>query len=92
MKVEVSDAARRDLAAAFTYLAERNLRAAQSTRSAIRNAILGLRQFPNRGRLGESPGTRELIVGKTPYVVVYSVSAITVFIARIRHTRQDPSP
>ena len=92
MKVEVSDAARRDLAAAFVYLAERNPRAARATRSAIRNAILGLRQFPNRGRPAESPGTRELIVGKTPYVVVYSVSASVIFIARIRHTKQDPIP
>lgn len=92
MRVEISDAARRDLSTAFIYIAERNPRAARATRSAIRNAMLGLRQFPNRGRPGKAPGTRELVVSKTPFVVVYSVSETVVFIARIRHASQDPAP
>ena len=92
MKIEVSAAARKDLAAAFDYLAERNPKAAQATRSVIRNAILGLKQLPNRGRPGQIDGTRELLVRGTPYVIIYSVSDEDVLVARIRHTSQDPSP
>lgn len=92
MRIEVSDAARRDLVAAFDYLAERSPKAALATRSAIRKAVLSLRKFPNRGRQGEMPGARELAVRGTSYVIVYSTSDSEVLVARIRHTRQDPAP
>ena len=92
MKLEVARTARRELQAAFEYLSERSPRAARSVRSAIRRAILSLQQFPERGRHGGVDGTRELVVRGTPYVIVYSVDSEEVFVARIRHTSQDPSP
>ena len=33
-----------------------------------------LEQHPELGRVGVVPGTRELIVGGTPYVIIYAVS------------------
>lgn len=92
MRLEVAQAAIRDLQAAFDYLRERNPLAARSTRSAIRRAILSLEHFPERGRRGVIEGTRELVVRGAPYVIVYSVAGDTIFVARVRHTSQDPSP
>jgi len=40
-----------------------------------------LSYFPEAGRLGESEGTREWVVGGLPYIMVYQVSnepALTV--------------
>lgn len=92
MRIEVSDAARRDIVAAFLFLRERNPKAAQSIRSAVRRAVLSLKRFPNRGRLGQKREFRELVVGRTPYIVVYAVIDDVVFVTRIRHTSQDPAP
>jgi addiction module RelE/StbE family toxin len=92
LKLEVARAADRELQAAFEYLRERNPRAARAVRSAIRRTILGLRRFPERGRPGSLDGTRELVVRGAPYAIVYSVSGDTIFVARIRHTSQDPQP
>lgn len=92
MRVEIARAANRELQAAFDYLRSRNPGAARAVRSAVRRAILSLREFPQRGRPATLAGTRELVVRGAPYVIVYSVRQETVFVARIRHTSQDPSP
>lgn len=40
----------------------------------IRYAIENnLAQFPNMGRIGQLPDTRELVVRNLPYIVVYAV-------------------
>jgi addiction module RelE/StbE family toxin len=44
--------------------------------------------FPNRGRTGKKPGTRELVVRPLPYIVVYQVSGDVVYVARILHGAQ----
>jgi len=55
---------------------------------ALYNAISGLSMFPNRGRPGKKPGTRELVVRALPYIVVYQVSGDVVYVARILHGAQ----
>lgn len=92
MKIEIARAADRELEAAFDYLRDRNPSAARRVRSAIRRAILSLRQLPHRGRHGSLAGMSELVVSGTPYVVVYEVRVDVIFVARIRHTSQDPAP
>jgi toxin ParE1/3/4 len=52
------------------------------------NAISALKSFPNRGRPGKKPGTRELVVRPLPYIVVYQVSSDVVYVARILHGAQ----
>jgi addiction module RelE/StbE family toxin len=61
--------------------------AARIVRS-LYNAISALKSFPNRGRPGKKPGTRELVVRPLPYVVVYQVSEDVVYVARILHGAQ----
>jgi len=47
-----------------------------------------LHSFPNRGRPGKKPGTRELVVRPLPYIVVYQVSEDVVYVVRILHGAQ----
>jgi toxin ParE1/3/4 len=39
----------------------------------VHGAIRQLREMPNSGRPGLRPGTRERVVAKSPYVLVYRV-------------------
>ena len=84
-------AAQDDLRTAYAYYAERNPAAADRVVGAILNAANGLAQFPLMGRPGAVPGTRERIVTRYPYRVVYHVVDDTVEVLRIIHTaRQWP--
>jgi toxin ParE1/3/4 len=44
------------------------------------------------GRIGRVPGTRELIVGGTPWIIVYRVRADAVEIIRVLHGAQKWPP
>lgn len=45
---------------------------------------------PNVGRLGRVSGTRELVVSRTPYIVVYRVGARVEILAIIHGARDWP--
>ncbi len=47
-------------------------------------ALLG--RFPQLGRSGQRPGTRELVVAGTPYIIVYRLLERSVEILDIRHS------
>lgn len=49
-----------------------------------------LAAYPNIGRIGRIPGTRELVV-HTHYIVIYRTSGPTVEIIRVKHTARQPS-
>jgi len=89
--VALTDAARIDLADVYAYYAERNPAAADKVVGAILAAVNGLAQFPLMGRQGEVPGTRERIVTRYPYRIVYHIEGDVVEILRIVHgSRQWP--
>ena len=90
MIVQLSTRAKAEFNAALAFLREE--RAAEDLRQRIEVAIDSLEDLPNRGRPGHIAGTRELLVRKTSYVVVYLVEDQIVRVIRIRHTRQDPAP
>lgn len=48
-----------------------------------------LRRFPFAGRAGAHPGLRELPVGGTPYILVYTVHGNQVLIGTIWHGAQS---
>jgi toxin ParE1/3/4 len=52
-------------------------------------AVAELRNFPNRGRKGLAPGTRELVFPPWPLIVVYEVADTQLNFLRIRHASQD---
>jgi toxin ParE1/3/4 len=47
-----------------------------------------LRDHPYLGRVGAETGIRELVVGRTPYVVLYRVQGQRVVISTIWHAAQ----
>jgi toxin ParE1/3/4 len=51
-------------------------------------AVEALRLHPYLGRAGQEPGTRELVVGRTPFVVLYRVRGKRVLISTIWHGAQ----
>ena len=51
-------------------------------------AVLALRNYPYIGRVGADPEIRELVIGRTPYVVLYKVRRSVVTINTIYHGTQ----
>ena len=51
--------------------------------------VEALREHPYLGRAGREAGTRELVVGGTPYVIVYRVRGERIVITTIWHGRQE---
>jgi len=72
MRVLLTDAAEEDLAAIYAFYAGRS-GSADRVVGAILKAINGLALFPLMGRPGDTPGTRERIVIRYPYRIVYHV-------------------
>lgn len=56
---------------------------------ALLAAVDRLRQYPELGRPGRTPGTRRLKVARTPYVIIYRVRAETIEVVRVYHTAQE---
>ncbi len=54
--------------------------------SRVMDAVKILAEQPNLGRPGRIPGTRELVVEKTRYIVPYRVKRQTIEILRFFHT------
>ena len=73
MTVVLMPAAQQDLRAVYAYYAERNPDAADRVVGAILRAANALERFPLMGRPGVVPGTRERIVTRYPYRIVYRV-------------------
>ncbi len=81
-----------DLDEARAYIALDRPAAAQAISRRIREAITGLAQYPDRGRLGRVTGTRELIIAGTPFVAAYRVNGEHVDVLTIMHgARRWPS-
>jgi len=88
MRLVWTEPALRDLAAARTYIARDNPGAAARQVAIIVSAVGGLPQFPHSGRPGRRPGTRELVIGRAPYLVPYRVRGEVIEILRVLHGRQ----
>lgn len=74
-----------DLDEARAYIALGRPRAAEAVASRIREAIEGLRLFPERGRTGRVPGTRELVIPRTPFVVPYRIAGREIQVLAVLH-------
>lgn len=69
---------------------ERNLATANRMCRKIYDAIQSLRRHPRTGRPGIEEGTRELVIPKSPYIVVYRLlPSEAAQILRIWHGAQD---
>lgn len=74
------------------YLDPVNPAAARTIIARVQQAIEGLRPYPFIGRRGKMPGTRELVVNRVPYIVIYTVERDQIVIHHVLHTSQQWPP
>ncbi|MFU0504288.1 type II toxin-antitoxin system RelE/ParE family toxin [Pseudaminobacter sp. NGMCC 1.201702] len=92
MRVRWSVAAKLNLAKIIEFIAVENPYAAARMDELLYNATARLADFPNSGRPGLLPGTRELLPHRN-YRIVYDLDAGTIRILAVVHTsRQWPPP
>jgi len=75
-----------DLENVEAYIARDDPRAAVETVLKIVRAVSFLKEQPGLGRSGRVPGTKELIVPNTSYIVPYRVQENIIQILRVYHT------
>lgn len=89
MKIRLTSLAEKDLHSVEAYIRQDNPPAAIRTVLKILDAVEGLVEFPNLGRPGRAPGTRELVVSTTPYIAIYRVRQNVIWILRVLHASRQ---
>lgn len=79
------DRTRRELIQIREYIAKDNPRAARQVARRILESAEKLRTTPNIGRPGRLYGTRELVITRTPFIILYRVRDGAVEILRVIH-------
>ena len=82
------DSARADVRAIFTYIADRNVSAAERLCATIEACAERLPEHPYLYRPGRVEGTREAVVHPN-YILIYRVTADAVEILNVLHTRRQ---
>ena len=70
------------------YVARDKPEAAERLATRIVAMVEVLRNHPRLGRVGAEPGIRELVIGSTPYIVLYRVQDQRITISTIWHAAQ----
>ena len=93
MKIVFDREAISDLQAIRDWIAQDSPRRAIKILRRIRYAVSVLDRFPKRGRPGRRLGTRELIVPRLPYLIIYEMRHATgeVVITAVVHMARDRS-
>ncbi len=71
------------------YVAKDKPDAAERLATRIVAVVEALRNYPHLGRAGADPGIRELVIGGTPYIVLYRVQGKRVTISTVWHGSQE---
>ena len=74
------------------YIALDNPEAAERVAARLVAIVEILKVHPYLGRAGAEPGIRELVVGGTPYILLYRVRGKRVTILTIHHRAQRKEP
>jgi addiction module RelE/StbE family toxin len=92
MRIRWEEGALSDLAALRAYIQQDNPDAAQRVAQRIIECVKLLADQPFLGEPGRIHKTRELVVSKTPYTLIYHATADTISILRVFHqSRQWPA-
>jgi toxin ParE1/3/4 len=89
MKIKWVRLALDDLDAAGEFIARDNPEVASRVLKRIWNAMQLLAEHPDAGRPGRVPGTRELVIAATPFIIPYRVVENTVQILRVLHGKKN---
>ena len=91
MRVKWTRRALREQDEAFEWIVTENPKAAGEVIDRMRAATRLLADNPRIGRPGRITGTRELVIARTPYVVVYRIGPEQVdILAVFHHARNWP--
>ena len=85
MQIRWLRSALKNLDEAAEYIARDDPEAAARTVERIVTSVEKLGDYPASGRPGRVPGTRELVISGTPYLVPYRVRGEKVEILRVFH-------
>ncbi len=90
MTVRISDEAQHDIEAIYAYYDERSEGAADRIVATLIRSLRGLERFPLLGKPGHYPGTREHIVPRYGYRIIYEVDEDggSIGVIRILHGAQ----
>lgn len=88
MKVRWESPAIDDLRGIWEYIAQDSPSRATAMVSRLRLVALGLEEFSRLGRTGDRAGARELVVARTPYIIVYRIGGDEIEIVRVLHGAQ----
>ncbi len=77
-----------DRDAQLDYIAKDNPLAAVAQGDHIDDQIDQLLQHPKMGRPGRTQGTRELVISRTPFIVVYRIKGKRIELLRLLHGAQ----
>lgn len=89
MRVRWSHGAWEDIQRIFEYIHAENPNAAIKVTRTIYDAAQSLDAFPQRGRPGRVPDSRELILPAIRFTIVYRIQNDTVQIAHVFHDHQQ---
>jgi addiction module RelE/StbE family toxin len=78
-----------DLEEIYAYIAARNPSVAPRVAETLLDSAARLAAHPRLGRSGRIDGTRELVVPRLPFVIVYRVLEQNVEVLRVIHGRRD---
>ena len=76
MKFVLNERALEDLQNIYLWISQERPRTAKSVRRLLFSAIEQLAMFPKMGRVGGIPGTREWVVPRLPYTIVYRLDDV----------------
>jgi toxin ParE1/3/4 len=91
MQIKWLRRALRDFDEQIEFIGENNPDAAIRSRDTIQTAVERLADFPELGRMGRVPSTRELVVAGTRWIVIYRVTD-SIEILRVIHSAQRWPP
>jgi len=86
MKLRYTPRAKLDIAEIHDYIAQENPQAAKRVILLIRKAAETLPQNPQIGKLGRIAETRELTVGRFPFMLAYRIESEEIQVLAIVHT------
>ena len=88
MPIQWTQRARRQFLAIIDAALEENPSAAERLYDAITHSVSRLVTFPEIGRRGRVPGTRELVIASQPYIVAYRIRGQIIDILAVLHGAQ----
>lgn len=89
MKLRYRAQALADLGRIHDFIARSSPRAADDILAKIHTSLSRLKVFPKSGRAGSVEDTRELLVPRLPYIIVYREAGEFIDIIAVFHAAQD---